>query len=501
MYIVALFPVPRPAFHRLQYGTASDEKLGVGLGTRLCIHSMFDLITGSWIKSVEWVPRQHNPSLHRKSYLLALGFSEQLTAATHTMFQLGTLAADWHATLVEPVVVTSHLFGLRGMLPPMFANTSDRDTIRLSEIYEISLVNEVFQSLISLGLSMVPTDDFLLHAPREVTLLHFIDRNHIGDREFAFNMSETISIERTFQETNLSVIDCSSVVNARILMHRLENHLNAMRTSLKVRRGRRGDFTVKRLLCLDQRLVYRSHILLQNVSLPGTVIFTNWHGCAITNCSMYDHGNLQLFRKPNNSAKFRPIVLTQKGVLFKPIYRLHHPSIYKAASEYLSISRMERPFIAIHIRIERLIRDEVRLNVKSDSYIIHCLESLIDIFDNLRGQYDLQRKLLITDMMGQYGTDSCQKRKYCSKSRVQQFLWILERRLGLTVNTYDPKALNGTENSGYVSLVEMNMLAQGEKLILVGHGGFQANLEYKFLSLNHKTEDVYHLCGNSNVTL
>ena len=40
---VASFPVPRPAFRRLQYGkagplyrTASDEKLGVGLGTRLC---------------------------------------------------------------------------------------------------------------------------------------------------------------------------------------------------------------------------------------------------------------------------------------------------------------------------------------------------------------------------------------------------------------------------------------------------------------------------------
>ena len=36
---VASFPVPRPAFRRLQYGklyrTANDEKLGVGLGTRL----------------------------------------------------------------------------------------------------------------------------------------------------------------------------------------------------------------------------------------------------------------------------------------------------------------------------------------------------------------------------------------------------------------------------------------------------------------------------------
>ena len=34
--ILASFPVPCPAFRRLLYGTASDEKLGVvGLGTRL----------------------------------------------------------------------------------------------------------------------------------------------------------------------------------------------------------------------------------------------------------------------------------------------------------------------------------------------------------------------------------------------------------------------------------------------------------------------------------
>ena len=34
---VASFPVPHPAFHRLQYRTATDEKLGVGLGTRLLL--------------------------------------------------------------------------------------------------------------------------------------------------------------------------------------------------------------------------------------------------------------------------------------------------------------------------------------------------------------------------------------------------------------------------------------------------------------------------------
>ena len=33
--LVPRIPVPRPAFRRLQYGTASNKKLGVGLGARL----------------------------------------------------------------------------------------------------------------------------------------------------------------------------------------------------------------------------------------------------------------------------------------------------------------------------------------------------------------------------------------------------------------------------------------------------------------------------------
>ena len=34
-YLNNLAVDPHPAFHRLQYGKASDEKLGVGLGMRL----------------------------------------------------------------------------------------------------------------------------------------------------------------------------------------------------------------------------------------------------------------------------------------------------------------------------------------------------------------------------------------------------------------------------------------------------------------------------------
>ena len=444
--------------------------------------------TDNWIKlGYGQLSHKSGHTVQWKSYLLALGFSEQLSAATSTMFTLSTLAADWHATLVHPVVVNSHIFGLRGFLPPVFANATEKQTVTLSEIYDMAKINKVLKTYVSPHLSMVSTEYFLANAPRDITLLHFIDKSHIGLREFTFHLSETISVEKTFQTTNTSIVDCSLGHDASALRQRLEHHLNAMKSSLK---AQSGNFTVKRFLCLDSCFVFRSHVLLQNLSLPGTVIFTNWHGCGLRNCSVFHTGNYQLLRKPRNSPKFRPIILTWKAFQFNHMaYTLHHPNIQKVAQDYLSVCGIKRPFIGVHIRLERLLMKEVAL--KNNSYIKYCLQNLEKILDRLKKQFGLHRRLLFTDM-GKYGTDSCSNKR-CS--RRDQLFSMLDG-LGLTVSSYDPRVLNGTENSGYVSLVEMNMMALGEKLVLVGGGGFEVTLQGRFLSLDHRVEDVYRVCFN-----
>ena len=453
----------------------------------LCVNCIL-FPTDNWIKLVygQLSPKSGH-TVQWKSYLLALGFSEQLTAATSTMFALSTLAADWHATLVEPVLVNSHIFGLRDFLPSKLANTTKKQTVTLSEIYDMTKINKILKTNVSPHLSMVSSECFLANAPRDITLLHFIDKRHIGLREFAFHLSETISVEKIFQTTNTSVVDCSFGEDASALQQRLEHHLNAMKTSLKVQSG---NFTVKRFLCLDFWFAFRSHVLLQNLSLPGTVIFTNWHGCGLKNCSIFHNRNYQLLRKPRNSSMFRPIILTQKGFQFNHMaYSLHHPNILKVARDYLSACGVKWPFIGVHVRLERLMMNEVAL--QNNSYIKYCLQNLKKILDHLKKQFGLYRRLLFTDM-GKYGTDSCSNSR-CYKR--DQLFSMLEG-LGLTVSSYNPKVLNGTENSGYVSLVEMNMMALGEKLVLVGGGGFEITLQGRFLSLHHRVEDVYHVCCN-----
>ena len=65
---VASFLVPRPAFRRLQYPlyrTASDEKLGVGLGTRLHYRRITTCTHGghhTWLTYTSLIPSPH-PSI------------------------------------------------------------------------------------------------------------------------------------------------------------------------------------------------------------------------------------------------------------------------------------------------------------------------------------------------------------------------------------------------------------------------------------------------------
>ena len=194
---------------------------------------------------------------------------------------------------------------------------------------------------------------------------------------------------------------------------------------------------------------------------------------------------LKCFPSENNGTKFWGVPWFSKQL----VVSLHHLNIQKVAQDYLSVCGIKQPFIGVHIRLERLLMKEVAL--KNNSYIKYCLQNLEKILDRLKKQFGLHRRLLFTDM-GKYGTDSCSNKR-CS--RRDQLFSMLDG-LGLTVSSYDPKVLNGTENSGYVSLVEMNMMALGEKLVLVGGGGFEVTLQGRFLSLDHRVEDVYRVCFN-----
>ena len=416
------------------------------------------------------------------SYLLALSFEEQLSAASNSMLQLAPLAVDWNAQLVEPVVLRSHLYGIDGLFPAYFQNAGQA-SIKLSELYDMSKLNDILHSLVSPRVSMVPFEEFISAAPRRVTLLHF---NTPGS---ALEVSEFYSLKSTFQRNGSTVINCSHLKSALKLVHEVEGHLN---TAL----GLKDKFIVEKVLCLDPTVVYRSLLLLENVTHPETIVFTAWLGCSLTNCSVHHKHNSELQKNPD---KFRRTILTESamrrgGFMLRQMHILYRSTIWEMAERYLHTINIRRPFMSIHIRTERLLRDGAGMG--DPLYYQYCLHQLENLIGSLSFNMSRYQILLITDIGSKYGTAGCGKyHKLCSVSRIKEVTSALES-LNFTTTSYDPRLSNGTENSAYVSLVEMNMLSMGDKLILVGRGGFQTILKDKYLSLNHTEEDLYHICNS-----
>ena len=420
------------------------------------------------------------------SYVLALGLKEQLSQASRSMLLMAPVAADWSAQLVEPVVVRSHIFGIEGILTRSTSKDIGEPSLKLSEIYDISRVNRMLQYKASPPVRMASFEEFLATASRRVTVLHFVTSAlRKDDSDFVLDRTEAKLVMKHYKKkTNVNstpLFDCTHLLGATKWAHIIERQLNHLVKSDRVCEL----FAVQKVLCFDPTKVFQSENILQHMSQPGTMIFTEWRGCGFDdyNCSIHHKENSKVHKNPSI---FRPSVLTKASMGELPIesmQTLHNPTIRKVAKKYLEAINIKSPFLSIHIRNEWLWRD------KKD--VMCCLDVLMEVVDDIKKTHNLSETLLLTDVSSEYGTDACNRQ--CVLSLIQSL-----STLKLPVTSYNPKVLNGTENSAYVSLVEMNMLSMGDKLVLVGHSGFQTILKEIFLSLNHTAKEVYdNICAQA----
>lgn len=443
----------------------------------------------------------------RKPYVLALGYTEQLSAATHTMFVLGALASDWGTQMVEPYVTKSFIFGLQNVVPPAFTIVNGQQTIRLFDLYNSTEVNKLIHTGVSPNVTMEDIETFLADAFRDVTVFHFGTRSSAQtERIFALDPHDSHLLDSALETE--SVLECLSMKLQGIknLIDSIETELNTQRDKLSVKMSRIGTtinvhnmtrFMVKRVLCLDPHKVYRSDTLQKHIPAGNTVIFTNWRGCGLMNCFITNDID---DKTPEWKDKFRYAIRTKTQFIKKLEiqHQLHHSRIEKTARHYLNYLQYKHPFISIHVRSERVVR--IAKETKDPlHYTSNCLKNLSAIVNNLTQemfaeQHDNKHRiLLVTDVGSKFGTSTCRGR-LCQRTDTSKVISGLHD-LGFHEQFYDPKVYNGIQNSGYVSLVEMRMLASAEKLVLVGFGGFQAILKNLFLSHGHHPQDVFHICN------
>lgn len=454
-------------------------------------------VTNGRLASYSRSIRQHPPPV----YLLALGYSEQLSAATHSVLQLGSLASDLNALLVEPTVVTSHVFGVKGVYPPMFANKLH--AVMFFDVYNASKVNRLLRRHF-FNVKMSSFQKFLINTPQNITLLHFNTRSSEETKRIFALSHEEVSFLESKEE---AVIDCL-LSNMTVLMEYVEK----LEQQLWNLSRQKKSFHILRALCLNPQLVYNwSDVVRRHLPpSPGIVVFTNWHGCALRKCSLKLKKISKLQVKPPDADSFRYAVLTRKELDFKirDEFSLHLPRFEKTALAYLErIKYLPSSYISLHVRSERVLRN-AKLPNNNMEYLTLCVQSVVEkistILNRWRGSIpantsshhqdqdyrNTQSVLLITDMSSQYGSDSCGGRK-CRREHVHKIHQLLGHIFDF--QSYRPEALNTSRNSGVVSLVEMYMLSLGRELVLVGSGGFQSNLEHLFLSKGHTINDIHHI--------
>jgi len=403
------------------------------------------------------------------NFLVVLNYYEQLTCATRNLLMAGYVAQNLDAKLVIPFLLHSRLYGIPELIT---VHEIPGEFLPLETIFDIDKLNETMHT--NSGSYLVNFENFIRFAPREIAIVDQIRGFAIG-RDLTLDNQYLRAIYKMMNRTKTKAFDCTS--------HVPEDHWFIKRTHLMLRRYTRlfgaEEFKISEYICISTTVdISTTEIKYVIGSEPRTVVFTQYRGCAYRDC------NERSPRIIGKSTRNRILYHSNFKTALPKIGSLYNSTIQQTALQYLKILQISSPFISLHIRIEKLQRVNRVFNKKTEC-CLHLLKSLILVF---REQY-VDRIVMITDM-GEYGSDSCTDFN-CTKY-IRKFQQSLTS-MGLVSYNFIPEVTSSIRNSAFASLVEMHMLAMGDRLIVMGAGSFKYGAITHFLTSNPSTK-VYHIC-------
>ena len=413
------------------------------------------------------------------SYFLSLSYFEQLSCATRNLLSAGNIAQNLGAKVVLPFLLRSRLYGIPDLLP-------DKEVpdifYPLSTVYDIAQLNMTFHLLSNAYL--VDFESFLFNAPREIVIVDFIHRR-IAPKELSLNPKSISILYQYFMYSRSHIFDCTQLV-----FDQTQELIEKIKVMLRISTRRLGvkEFIIQKYICVDLSSDITTDQLKELIGpKPRTILFTQWRGCAYYSCDIKSRRNITSpFRNRilyhSNHSKSIPHV---KDVIL-PL----STTIKETAKQYLQKINLSYPFISVHIRIEKLSRVNNRIN----GHTVCCLSILDSLLKLLKSKY-FDRTLLITDI-GEYGSDACYDKVCLPHSRKVKGML---KTMGLRQLSFNPETFSSSKNPGFASLVEMHMLAMGDRLVVIGYGSFKHQIIANFLNF-HPTNKLYHICTeNGNV--
>ena len=443
-------------------------------------------------------------SLKGSSYLMALSYHDQFTTALkYEMLSLANVAADWGLKMVEPFVVNSRMYGLKNekILPAI-----DRKQIA-NAIPLGSLINIKSFFLNCSEVEMTPFEEFRLQVPEEVILIYDATQDSTPPRDISMTTNRNLRrmMKMRLRAAGEGIMDCTAwfkdtYSSKQTFLTRLESSLQFNGRNPKV----------VKVICFDEKALlttgnFKSHIS-SLVALQNTlVVFLNWRGCFIFDCSVQAYQkweqsgecpacpekgpNIHRYRLITNSSLTGYAYCTERPIP-------HSKETINIARRYLKMLKKSKPLIGIHLRTERLLSNGLNL---------HCLGNLLNnavfrFFQLSNGVPKTKSDhLLVVSDYNPRGSDLCQEKK-CTG--VLKYLYRnFHNQWKVNVTTFRPELTGSPDHNGYAAAVEMNMLLNSDYLILVGHGNFQDQLAAHFLTNGKPSSHLLWIGRRNKCTL
>ncbi len=421
---------------------------------------------------------QCNECIHSPSsrYILSLNYWEQLNMALHNLYSLIRLVSVWQGMVVTPFTANSRLFGL----PHLRANenwATNMSSLPLSNLLDI---NNLYRLSCDHGYQVLcDYNHFLSQANREVIILHFIFAKEAREVPVLTGMAGKLLKESLLVNTTF---ECSDNTNIKYIQHDILDSLNKEASFANL-----NKFKLFKYFCINGNSQTTPDHIADSTGLLAnnrTIIILNWRGIQM--------------RRPQSNALGDYKIKRQFIMLPNPLSTLPHKQIYypsktvlAVASQYVHDHLLADGYIGIHLRSEKMGQRGMRI----PNYINECLQKVISLKSELEQSISGSKTIFVTDY-GLYGSDSC---RACKGSK--ETMAILKENDIIPVQ-FNPLQYGVSTDSGFVSLVEMNILLQSKILILVGGGSYQKQMIMRIndsaLSERRHVERLFLACWDDN---
>ena len=383
-------------------------------------------------------------------YLIVSAYPDQLSGALQWFTRFVTMSNELNKWSVEPFVSNSNLYGIPEQNPTIGSHESLSMTklLTLRDLFSFGEVQSILKTCLRDVLDdfrISDMNEFITSASRNVVTIELKSAKQDSGEDTVFYC----------EKNNVVMHD-----NLKMKMQNLNQFVDLAASNQLVSKPFK---IVKRIcVCSDQLQVERLFAFIPNDS--STIL-------------------VHMERKVQVHAKSKcPTQLKCCQYRTWPVSK----KVIEAADKFMQQIELRKPYIAIHVRIERLFLSSTR-NV---SKALQCVERMRTLLHTVKTQTNRTvNKVILVHDYGPNGSGSCYRSKTC-QNVARRILRELET-MDVHIVAYKPSDSGGIDERTFVSLVEKEVVTNADQLILLGGGGFQDSLYQMFMNKHHKKEDSF----------